>query len=185
MDLDFRMHAERTPNPHGVKWVLSRTVVDDRSGVSFPEPVTADVSPIAARLHDVEGVTGVLLGANFIVVNKDPAQEWTDVAKGVVESIKAWVSSGEPALGEAYVPPEVGPEDEVVARIREVIERDIRPYVASDGGEVIFMGFHEGVVSVQLRGACAGCPSSSITLKMGIEARLKEEIPGVESVIAV
>ena len=188
MSLGFRMHAERTPNPHTVKWVLGQDVVPSGLGVAtvaFEETPDPAVSPLAARVRGVEGVVSVLLGPQFVSVSKDPAREWTDLAPPIVAAIKAWAAEEEPALGEAWEAPEQADEGEIVARIREVIEKDVQPYVAMDGGEIVFAGYRDGTVEVYLRGACAGCPSSTITLKTGIEARLKEEIPEVQAVVAV
>lgn len=188
LDLGFRMHAERTPNPNSIKWVLSGRVADAASGVaaaSFDEPPGDRVSPLGSRLFEVEGVVGVLLGPDFVTVSKRGDLEWTDLAQPVVECIKGWVASETPALGPDFEPPDLGEEGEIVARIREILEHDIQPYVAMDGGEVAFAGYGDGVVEVHLRGACSGCPSSTITLKMGIEARLKDEIPEVREVVAI
>jgi len=184
MDLGFRMHAERTPNPNSIKWVLSSGVVEDGSAY-FADPPGAEVSPLAAALFGVAGVTGVFLGHHFVTVTKRDDLEWADLAEPIVAGIKSWAGSGEAALGTAYEPPARSDEDEVVTRIREILERDIRPYVAQDGGEITLAGFRDGVVAVYLQGACAGCPSSTATLKMGIEARPKEEIPEVSSVVAL
>ena len=184
MDLGFRMHAERTPNPNSIKWVLSEPVVEDGSAY-FDLPPGRDVSPLAADLFGVAGVTGVFLGRHFVTVTKQDGLEWADLAEPIVAGIKAWAGSEEAALGDAYVAPARSEEGEVVTRIRDILERDIRPYVAQDGGEIIFAGFRDGVVEVYLQGACAGCPSSTVTLKMGIEARLKEEIPEVTEVVAL
>lgn len=185
MDLGFRMHAERTPNPNSIKWVLGQDVADVVSSASFEGTVSADVSPLAAPILDVEGVESVFLGPTFITVTKNDGGEWTELAAPIVAAIKAWAATGESALGAAFVIPEVADDDEVVSQIRTILERDVRPMVESDGGEISFAGYHDGIVEVILQGACAGCPSSSITLKMGIEARLKEEIPEVKSVVAL
>lgn len=188
MDPFFRMHAERTPNPHSVKWVVSCSVVPDAGTASFaPPPPPHEVSPLAERLLAIEGVQSVFLGRDFVTVGKQEDREWTQVAPAVVAGIKLWAGSGEPALGPAWKPAggEHGDDGQLVLRIREIIEREIRPYVAQDGGEITFAGFEAGVVSVHLRGACSGCPSSTVTLKMGIEARLKQELPEVEAVVAV
>ncbi len=188
MSLGFRMHAERTPNPNSVKWVLGQPVVPPGLGVAttnFEEAPSADVSPLAARVFEVEGVVSVLLGPDFVTASKRPESEWTDLAPGIVAGIKAWAGEAEPALGEAWQPPQLADEDEIIAKIRKVIEQDVQPYVAMDGGEIAFAGYRDGTVEVYLRGACAGCPSSTITLKMGIEARLKEEVPEVQAVVAL
>ena len=188
MDLGFRMHAERTPNPNSVKWVLGQGVTGKGEGVAtanFAEPPAAAVSPLACRLFEVDGVISVFLGPDFVTVSKRPELEWADLAPPIVAAIKAWAGLAEPALGTDYQPPEQDDAGGVVARICEILQQDIAPYVAQDGGEISFAGYRDGVVEVYLRGACAGCPSSTVTLKMGIEARLKEEIPEIHSVVAL
>jgi Fe-S cluster biogenesis protein NfuA len=212
IDLGFRMHAERTPNPNSIKWVLGQVVADVVSSASFVSPpadgssradsslpaavappavgvggsaVTREESPLAAPILEIEGVEGVFLGPSFVTVTKAEGSEWTELAAPIVAAIKAWAASGESAFGPAFEVPETADDDAVVAQIRTILERDVRPYVEQDGGEISFAGYRDGVVEVVLQGACAGCPSSSITLKMGIEARLKEEIPEVKSVIAL
>lgn len=185
MSLGFRMHAERTPNPNSVKWVLGQPVAKDAGAASFTETPPLAVSPLAGRLFQVEGVVSVLLGPDFATVSKQADLEWTDLAPLIVAGIKAWANSGEDALGSDWEPPERGDEEEIVARIRQIIDEDVQPYVAMDGGEITFADYRDGVVEVYLRGACAGCPSSTVTLKVGIEARLKEEIPEVLSVVAL
>jgi Fe-S cluster biogenesis protein NfuA len=188
MSLGFRMHAERTPNPNSVKWVLGQPVVPAGlavATVSFGDAPPPEVSPLAARVFAASGVVGVLLGPDFVSVSKRPECEWTDLAQPIVAGIKAWAAAEEPALGEAWEAPELADEDEIVAKIRKVIEQDVQPYVAMDGGEIAFAGYSNGTVEVYLRGACAGCPSSTITLKVGIEARLKEEVPEVQAVVAL
>lgn len=185
MELGFRMHAERTPNPNSIKWVLGQTVADVVTSASFEKGATAGRSPLAAPIVALDGVTGVLLGPNFVTVTKRDEAEWTALAAPIVAAIKAWAATGTRALGPDFVPPTSGEDDEIVARIRTILERDVRPYVEQDGGEIRFAGYHDGIVEVVLQGACAGCPSSSVTLKLGIEARLKDEIPEVRSVVAL
>lgn len=185
MNLGFRMHAERTPNPNSIKWVLGQPVADEHGSVSFEQRVAPSVSPLASAILDVDGVEGVFLGPSFVTVTKAEGEEWTELAVPIVAAIKAWAETGESALGPEYTPPAAEESDVVVARIREILERDVRPYVEQDGGQIQFASYRDGVVEVVLQGACAGCPSSSITLKMGIEARLKEEIPEVRSVVAL
>ncbi len=185
LGLDFRMHAERTPNPESLKWVLGQPLVADGVRADFEAPVGPEVSPLAERLFAVPGIVRVFLAANFVTVTKRPEPEWQDLAQPLVDAIKAFVASGEPALGPAWEPPERGDEGEVVARIREILEQEIRPAVAMDGGDVIFSGYRDGVVEVQLQGACVGCPSSTATLRFGIESRLRDAIPEVESVVSV
>lgn len=191
MDPGFRMHAERTPNPNSVKWVLGQSLTDGRTA-HFDERPSHEASPLGARLFAVPGVVGVFLGVSFVTVTKQESVEWTEIAQSVVDAIKQSVGSGEEALGPSFAESSAGPsrgasgpDGEVVARIRDILEHEIRPAVAMDGGDVIFAGYREGRVELVLQGSCSGCPSSRVTLKHGIEARLKEVIPEVLEVVAV
>jgi Fe-S cluster biogenesis protein NfuA len=180
------MHAERTPNPNSVKWVLSQTLAEGGDGAHFPDPVSETVSPLAARLFAVDGVVGVFVAGNFVTVTKGEGIEWADLAQGVVGAIKAFVASEDPAFGPEYeAPGDSAGGDDVAARIRTILETEVRPAVAQDGGDIIFAGYREGVVEVYLQGSCAGCPSSTLTLKMGIEERLRQEIPEIQAVVAL
>ena len=185
MSLGFRMHAERTPNPNSLKWVLGEPIAEPGIAADFPEPVDASTSPLAARLFGVSGVTRVFFAANFVTVTKREDVEWTDIAQSLVDAIKAFVESGEAPVGPDFQARAALPDDEVVTRIRRILEDEVRPAVAMDGGDVVFAGFRDGVVEVHLQGACAGCPSSTATLRFGIEARLREEIPEVVEVVSV
>ena len=185
MDLGFRMHAERTPNPNSIKWVLGQKVADVVGSASFAGDLSPEISPLASPILAIEGVEGIYLGPTFVTVTKAESAEWTELAVPIVAEIKAWVKREESAFGPAFVPPESADDDEITAKIRLILERDVRPYVEQDGGEITFAGYHDGIVEVVLQGACAGCPSSSITLKMGIEARLKKEIAEVKAVVAL
>jgi Fe-S cluster biogenesis protein NfuA len=185
MDLGFRMHAERTPNPDSIKWVLGQTLTPDGVGAHFEEAPGPEVSPLAARLFAVDGVEGVFLASNFVTVTKRPQLEWTDIAQPIVDAIKATLSDGGEALGPAFEVQERGDEGDLVARIRRILDEEVRPAVAMDGGDIVFAGYHEGVVELYMQGSCQGCPSSTATLKLGIEARLREEIPEVQEVVAL
>jgi Fe-S cluster biogenesis protein NfuA len=183
--LDFHLRAERTPNPNSVKWVVSTRLLESGHSACFDAPVGADVSPLAARLFSVQGVAGVFLAAHGVTVTKRPEAEWPALAQSLVDAIKAFAASGEPALGTAWRPPADEAPDGVAARVRRVIDEEIRPYVAQDGGDVLFAGFRDGRVELHLQGSCSGCPSSTATLKLGIETRLREAVPEVEEVVAI
>jgi Fe-S cluster biogenesis protein NfuA len=185
MSLGFRLHAERTPNPDCIKWVVGEPLVKDGESAHFTERPTVEVSPLAARLFDIDGVVGAFFASNFATVTKREDIEWTDLAQLIVDAIKDCVTSGESALGPAFEPCDAFEDDEVVARIRRILDEEIRPAVAMDGGDIVFAGFRSGMVEVYMQGACSGCPSSTATLKHGIEARLREEIPEVEGVVAL
>ena len=185
MDLGFRMHAERTPIPNSIKWVLSQSVIEGVAAAHFDAAPSPEASPLAAALFEVDGVVGVFLGPNFVTVSRREGLEWTDLAQPIVDAIKGWVGAKVSALGPAYEAPDLGDQGEIVQRIVQILEQDIRPYVAQDGGEITFAGFQDGIVQVYLQGSCAGCPSSTVTLKHGIESRLREEIPEVLGVEAI
>jgi Fe-S cluster biogenesis protein NfuA len=179
------MHAERTPNPNSVKWVLDRPVMTDGGFASFDAAVEPGVSPLASRLQGVPGVDSVLLGPDFVTLTKGEDTAWADLAEPVATAIREWADASEPAVGKDWQAPVAEGETGVTERIRKILDDEIAPYVAQDGGEIVLAGYEDGVVQVHLRGACDGCPSSTITLKMGIEARLREEIPEVRSVVAI
>ncbi len=185
MSNTLRLHAERTPNPESIKWVLSQPVADDGVSASFKEPVEAGVSPLAARLFAVDGVVGVFFASNFITTTKREDVEWTDIVDPLAEAIKSFVQSKEASLGPEYDDRAAHPQSEVVDRIRKILDEEIRPSVAMDGGDIIFAGFDNGVVEVYLQGACAGCPGATSTLRFGIEARLKEVVPEVTGVVSI
>jgi NFU1 iron-sulfur cluster scaffold homolog, mitochondrial len=185
MDPGFRMHAERTPNPNSIKWVLGRTLVEGGVSAQFDAAPGAEVSPLAERLFGVPGVSGVFLASNFVTVTKREDVDWTDLAQPIVDALKDALAAGGPALGAGFDPRRGRDEDEVVGRIRRVLEDEVRPAVAMDGGDVVFAGFRDGVVELYLQGACSGCPSSTATLKFGIEARLREAVPEVREVVAL
>ena len=185
MSPGFRLHAERTPNPDSIKWVVGQPLVQHNGTAQFEERPSEDVSPLAARLFDIDGVTSVFFALNFATVTKRENALWQELAQPIVDAMKDCLGSGGSALGPAFVPPDVSGEGEVVARIRQILEEEVRPVVAQDGGDIVFAGFRDGMVEVYMHGACSGCPGSTATLKHGIEARLREEIPEVEGVIAL
>ena len=185
MDLDFHLRAERTPNPNSVKWVLSKILVEGGRSAHFDAPPSAEVSPLAARLFEVDGVAGIFLARNFVTVTKREELDWPTLAQPLVEALKEFAASGEAALGPDFDVQRAEAADEVELRIQRILDEEIRPYVAQDGGDVIFAGFRDGRVELYLQGSCSGCPSSLATLKMGIESRLREAVPEVEEVVAI
>ena len=185
MDLGFRMHAERTPNPNSIKWVLGKPVVDGAITAHFDVRPAEDVSPLAAQLFQIDGVGGTFFASNFVTVTKRDASEWTDIAQPIVDAIKACLEDGGLALGPAYEVPDVAAEGGLVERIRRLLDDEVRPQVALDGGDVVFSAFRDGVVELYMQGSCSGCPSAAATLKLGIEARLREEFPEVREVVAL
>lgn len=172
-----------TPNPRSVKFLTDRTLVPVGSA-DFRTPESCSRSPLAARLFDLDHVTGVFICQNFVTVTADTDEVWATLSPQVVDALTAHLSAGEPVLTES-VEEESGEGGEVEARIREILDQQIRPAVAMDGGDIVFVGFEDGIVRLKMQGACGGCPSSTATLKQGIEARLRHFIPQVRSVEAV
>lgn len=184
MSTIIQVVAEPTPNPNSLKFSWGAIVVEN-GPFDFPDMRAAERSPLAGKLFQQNGVLGVFVARDFVTVTKHPGVSWDRLQVDVSECIKGHVESGEEIVSaEAEVAPEIDPKD-IEARIMQVLDADIRPAVAQDGGDVVFVGFNAGVVMLQLRGACAGCPSSTATLKMGIETRLRQAVPEVTQVTAM
>ena len=182
------IQTEQTPNPATLKFLPGREVM--MSGVAeFTDEADAErLSPLARRIFGVEGVTGVYLGGDFISVTKSDGVDWYVMKPAVLGAIMEHFLSGEPvAAPEAVLTDGAAGEgdDETVRQIKELIESRVRPAVARDGGDIVFHGFERGIVYLHLRGACAGCPSSIVTLKNGIENLLKYYVPDVVEVRAL
>ncbi len=184
------IQTEPTPNPATLKFLPGEPVM--ASGTSnFPDSESAKRSPLAERLFAIEGVSGVFYGSDFVTVTKAPDGEWQLLKPAILGAIMEHYVSGAPLLDES-AEAEAAPEAEVseadgeiVAQIKELLETRVRPAVAQDGGDIIFHGYQEGVVLLEMYGACSGCPSSTITLKNGIENLLRHYIPEVVEVRAV
>jgi Fe-S cluster biogenesis protein NfuA len=181
------IQTEPTPNPATLKFMPGKTVLDDGT-VDFRAKAEAGGSPLAQRLFDVEGVTGVFLGSDFISVTKADGDEWQHMKPAILGAIMEHYMSGAPVVAGAEAandrPAEdYDPKDEdTVKTIKELLDTRVRPAVANDGGDIVFHGFKDGVVSLHMRGACAGCPSSTATLRHGIENLLKHFCPDVQEV---
>jgi Fe-S cluster biogenesis protein NfuA len=177
------IQTELTPNPASLKFLPGRPVL----GEGTAEYRTADeaaVSPLAERLFGVSGVAGVFLGSDFITVTKADG-EWSHLKPAVLGAIMEHFMSGAPVTSEAQAAgaESYAPEDaETVAVIKELIDTRVRPAVANDGGDITFQGFRDGVVYLNMRGSCAGCPSSTATLKHGIEKLLRHFVPEVREI---
>jgi Fe-S cluster biogenesis protein NfuA len=176
------IQTEPTPNPATLKFLPGRAVMDSGTA-NFTEAAAAKNSPLAERLFTLEGVTGVYLGADFITVSKTAELDWLKLKPVVLAAIMDHFTSGRPVMSVA-VAAESGEEedDEVVAQIKELLETRVRPAVAQDGGDIIFHSFEDGVVYLHMQGSCSGCPSSTATLKAGIENMLRHYIPEVQEV---
>ena len=181
------IQTEQTPNPATLKFLPGRDVMDVGTA-DFPNAESAGRSPLAERLFQIEGVTGVFLGADFITVTKDDDKEWYLLKPAILGVVMEHFTAGRPVIldgGDDAAAETVGEDGEVAAQIRELIDTRVRPAVAQDGGDIVFRGFEDGIVYLHMQGACAGCPSSTATLKMGIENMLRHYIPEVLEVRAV
>lgn len=185
------IQTEETPNPATLKFLPGRAVMG--AGVAdFTSPEAAGRSPLATALFAIDGVTSVFFGADFITVTKRAEKSWQTLKPMILGAIMDHFTSGAAVLadGEAGDDGQAGEVNEgigaeVVAQIKELIETRVRPAVAQDGGDIIYKGFKNGTVYLNMRGSCAGCPSSTATLKMGIENMLRHYIPEVLQVEAV
>ena len=179
------IQTETTPNPASLKFLPGRIVLGTGTA-EFRDAEEAARSPLAERLFAVNGVSGVFLGGEFITVTKGEG-EWQHLKPAVLGAIMEHFLSGMPVLRES-VRDDAGDEffaeadAEIVATIKELIDTRVRPAVAQDGGDITFQGFRDGVVYLNMRGSCAGCPSSTATLKHGIENLLRHFVPEVEEI---
>ena len=179
------IQTESTPNPATLKFLPGQTVLEAGTA-DFPTAEGAENSPLAERIFKVQGVSGVFLGNDFVTVTKTEQTEWDHVKPAILGAIMEHFTSGQPVmLGEAAASGHAdhdGENSEIVGQIKELLDTRVRPAVAQDGGDITFHGFERGVVYLHMQGACAGCPSSTITLKMGIENLLRHYIPEVTEV---
>lgn len=182
------IQTEATPNPATLKFLPGRDVLGEATR-EFRSAEDAEASPLAGALFGIPGVTGVFFGSDFVTVTK-AAGDWQHLKPAILGAIMEHYLSGAPILAEnaaEEVPGEefFAPEDaDTVATIKELLETRIRPAVAGDGGDITFRGFREGVVYLTMKGSCSGCPSSTATLKHGIQNLLRHFLPDVQSVEA-
>lgn len=179
------IQTESTPNPATLKFLPGQTVLETGTA-DFPNAESAATSPLANRVFAVQGVAGVFFGTDFVTVTKADDVEWDHIKPSILGAIMEHYQSGAPVMegtdsssGHAE---HTGEDGEIVDQIKELLDTRVRPAVAQDGGDITFHGFDRGVVYLHMQGACAGCPSSTLTLKMGIENLLRHYIPEVVEV---
>ena len=181
------IQTEATPNPATLKFLPGRAVLETGT-LDLRSRDEATQSPLAERLFAVDGVRGVFFGSDFIAVTKDDAAEWGHLKPMILGGIMEHFMSGAPLLNGASAESDEADEffeaadADTVATIKELIETRVRPAVASDGGDITFKGFKDGVVYLNMKGACAGCPSSTATLRHGIQNLLRHFLPDVTEV---
>lgn len=185
--LPVEIYTEATPNPNTLKFVTDKLIVPEGS-VDFPTPSSAEVCPLVLDLFRFDFVKRVFMASNFITVTKSEQMEWMEVQGMIKSLIKGYLEEGKPLFKEipqqvSNTTPSEG-DSEVVSKIKVVLDEYIRPAVEQDGGAINFHSFDAGIVKVQLQGSCSGCPSSTVTLKAGIENLLKRMVPEVTEVVA-
>jgi Fe-S cluster biogenesis protein NfuA len=177
------IQTESTPNPATLKFLPGQSVLE-MGTADFPNADAAEKSPLARRIFAVADVTGVFFGTDFVTVTKAEGAEWDHLKPAILGAIMEHFQSGAPVMdGDAGVTgghaAHEGEDSEIVCQIKTLLDTRVRPAVAQDGGDITFHGFDRGVVYLHMQGACAGCPSSTLTLKMGIENLLRHYIPEV------
>lgn len=182
------IYTEITPNPASLKFVVDRVLM--RSGTAdFASVADTEEAPVAKKLFDFRFVERVFIGQNFITITKGDEFQWEEVIPVVKDFLKAYLKSDQPlltgSLAEANQSVISEDDDELTRRIKELLESHVRPAVAMDGGDIIYEDFQEGVLRLRMQGSCSGCPSSTMTLKNGIESLMARMIPEVKSVEAV
>jgi len=180
---NIEISAQPTPNPNTLKFTVNKVLLESGTA-DFPTRESAQGSPLAEKLLEHDHITGVFVGANFVTVTKDPSARWDFLVTSLVQTLKDVLSQEITFVANTNVA-KGSSENEIEQKIREILDAEIRPAVAMDGGDITFHSYHEGIVTLHLRGACSHCPASAMTLKMGVENRLKELIPEVKEVIQV
>jgi Fe-S cluster biogenesis protein NfuA len=179
------IQTEATPNPATLKFLPGRDVLGDGT-MEFRDRDSAGRSPLAEKLFGIQGVTGVFYGSDFVTVTKDDS-DWQHLKPAILGAIMEHYMSGAPLVADGAVDADAeeffdAKDAETVATIKDLIETRVRPAVANDGGDITFRGFKEGIVYLDMKGSCAGCPSSTATLKHGIQNLLRHFVPDVVEV---
>jgi NFU1 iron-sulfur cluster scaffold homolog, mitochondrial len=179
------IQTEATPNPLTLKFTPGVPVME--TGTAFlTSNEDAKISPLADALFTVDGVTAVFLGSDFVTVTKTESGSWEGLKPMILTTIMDHFVAGKPVMNSAKAASTTSDNDsDIVKQIKELIETRVRPAVAQDGGDIIFRDFVDGIVQLELHGSCSGCPSSTVTLKNGIENMLKHYIPEIIAVEAV
>lgn len=184
------IQTEQTPNPATLKFLPGREVLDGGTANFTSSEDAAARSPLADRLFAIDGVTGVFFGADFVTITKADDRDWYLLKPSILGVIMEHFTSGRPVMTEAGAGGDSAhaggeDDDEIVSQIKELLDTRVRPAVAQDGGDILFQGYEDGIVYLHMQGACSGCPSSTMTLKAGIENMMRHYIPEVVEVRAV
>jgi NFU1 iron-sulfur cluster scaffold homolog, mitochondrial len=189
------LYTEQTPNPESLKFVTNRMLFANNTADFREETLAREWSPLGAALFDLPYTKGVYICNNFVTVTKEFNYEWADIMVALKQFVKEYVEAGSPIMKDGFAEFKAasekkdatvyeGDDAEIVEKIKNLIDTYVKPAVESDGGNIEFKSFNAGVVEVVLQGSCSGCPSSTVTLKSGIEGMLKRMVPQVTEVIA-
>jgi Fe-S cluster biogenesis protein NfuA len=185
------IYTEMTPNPETMKFVANKLLYPGKS-IDFPDVEGAKPSPLAIELFGFPFIKSVFIASNFVTLTKTSDTDWNDVIPAIRQFLKEYLEEGKPVIIEEEIVVASRTEgnaidaddDDVVKRIKELLENYVKPAVEMDGGAIQFKSYNEGIVNLMLQGSCSGCPSSMITLKAGIEGMMKRMIPEVKEVVA-
>ena len=185
------IYTEMTPNPETMKFVANKLLYPGKS-IDFPDENTAGPSPLAKELFSFPFIKSVFIASNFVTLTKTPETDWNDVIPSIRQFLKEYLEENKPVVNEDEVASMKqessntvdADDDDVVVRVKELLENYVKPAVEMDGGAIQFKSYKDGVVNLMLQGSCSGCPSSMITLKAGIEGMMKRMIPEVKEVVA-
>lgn len=179
---DIAVFYEATPNPQSMKFIVTAQIAHE--SMNFVSATETARSPLARKIFGFPWAGGVFIGPTFVTVTKQEWVDWDVLAEPLAELIKEHVQRGEAVLIEAATEEDDSNDSEIVRHIKQILREEIRPAVAMDGGDIVFEKFEDGRVYLHMQGACAGCPSSTMTLKDGIETRLKAAIPDIVEVVS-
>ncbi|WP_276502422.1 NifU family protein [Terrimonas pollutisoli] len=186
------IYTEMTPNPETMKFVANKLLYPGKS-IDFPDIESAKPSPLATELFGFPFVKAVFIASNFVTLTKtSDTEDWQDVIPSIRQFLKEYLEEGKPVVNEEEVAAMktestnavTADDDDVVKRIKELLDNYVRPAVEMDGGAIQFKSYEDGTVNLAMQGSCSGCPSSMITLKAGIEGMMKRMIPEVKEVVA-
>jgi Fe-S cluster biogenesis protein NfuA len=185
------IYTEMTPNPETMKFVANKLLYPGKS-IDFPDMETAKPSPLAMELFGFPFIKSVFIASNFVTLTKTTDTDWNDVIPAIREFLKEYLEEGKAVINEEEMATRKvessndvhADDDDVVKRVKELLENYVKPAVEMDGGAIQFKSYNNGVVNLMLQGSCSGCPSSMITLKAGIEGMMKRMIPEVKEVVA-
>lgn len=187
MTNEIKLTAMPTPNPNTIKFLLEKTFLE-KGSINFDSKEKAEGSALPTALFAINGIAGVMIGTNFVSITKLDETGWEEVLEASSNVIKDMCATDDVLFDETLIQKAsetAGEESDSVKKIKEILDNEIRPAIAMDGGDCEFHSYEDGILTLRMQGACSNCPSSVMTLKMGIENRLREEIPELKEVIQV